>query len=405
MQNPIGNEASIADREELRELVWPDEDLEKNRKAYDLRYLRMFGTDAGIMLSQLVYLTGKGDDPDGWIYKTREEIFEEFGLDGRRALYAARDRLQTAGILETEKRPRMGWREGEYRIVKPSPTTHYRIDLAILADLLERFEQDPEGTIETLNRDFKLHSHNSGDNCASERYEAYRLNGTVSTVQTAQGVPLERYEPYRLNEPDRTAPYTKSTSESTSEGTYKDNNKDSALQAGKKQFSDENSKEVPTSLVLAAKEKEEKQEPYNTLGSEPHPFGDDGAWDRESTEGDEEPASARSNGRKEDEEPAEIEAHNTSRSEDTILEDHASPDRESAENLTEEQRQENKQRLSSLMENEAMTHNTLGSSINFLDDPDAWDRGSAEIESEEEVFEMARSVFGHAHEGGMDEAS
>ena len=141
MQNPIGNEASIADREELRELVWPDKDLEKNRKAYDLRYLRMFGTDAGIMLSQLVYLTGKGDDPDGWIYKTREEIFEEFGLDGRRALYAARDRLQTAGILETEKRPRMGWREGEYRIVKPSPTTHYRIDLAILADLLERFEQ------------------------------------------------------------------------------------------------------------------------------------------------------------------------------------------------------------------------------------------------------------------------
>ena len=85
-----------------------------------------------------------------------------------------------------------------------------------------------------------------------------------------------------------------------------------------------------------------------------------------------------------------------------------------------------------------MTHNTLGSSINSLDDPDAWDRGSAEIESEEhtngqmenqtmthntpgqalipvgahsesdcgdavieseeEVFEMARSLFGHAHE-------
>ena len=340
MQNPIGNEASIADREELRAKVWPDIEEDVNRVAYDVRYLRMFGTDAGILLSRLVYWTCKGDDPDGWIHKTREEVFEEFGLDGRRALYAARDRLQAAGVLETTKRPRMGWREGEYRVVKPSPTTHYRVDLAILAELLDRFEDDPDGTTESLKRHFKqsktatrshTRSHNSGDKPESERYE-----------------------PYRLNEPDRTAPYTRVTSEGTSGSTYRD----SALQAGKKQFSDENSKEAHASLVLAAKEKEEKQEPYNTLGSTPYPFGDDDAWDRATTEGDEEPADPRSNGWNEDEDQAAVEKHNTWRSADTILDD-----------------------------------------IRELD------RADAVIESEEEVFEMARSVFGHAHEGGMDEAS
>ena len=126
---------------------------------------------------------------------------------------------------------------------------------------------------------------------------------------------------------------------------------DSALQAGKKQFSDENSKEAHASLVLAAKEKEEKQEPYNTLGSTPYPFGDDDAWDRATTEGDEEPADPRSNGWNEDEDQAAVEKHNTWRSADTILDD-----------------------------------------IRELD------RADAVIESEEEVFEMARSVFGHAQE-------
>jgi hypothetical protein len=87
------------------------------------------------------------------------------------------------------------------------------------------------------------------------------------------------------------------------------------------------------------------------------------------------------------------------------LEDHPSPDRGSAENMTEEQRQENKQRLFAELMNKAMTHNTLGRSDPFFDDHSESDRGNPEIESEEEVFEMARSVFGHAHEGGMDEAS
>ncbi len=171
----------------------------------------------------------------------------------------------------------------------------------------------------------------------------------------------------------------------------------SALQAGRKEsLCKQRPKKDP--LSLSSQEKQEKGKTYNTLGSEPHPFGDDGAWDRQTTEGDEEPANSRSNGWNEDEDQAAVEEHNTWRSTDNHLGDHRELDRGSAENMTEEQRQENKQRLSSLMENEAMTHNTLGSSINFLDDPDAWDRGSAEIESEEEVFEMARSVFGHAQE-------
>ena len=83
---------------------------------------------------------------------------------------------------------------------------------------------------------------------------------------------------------------------------------------------------------------------------------------------------------------------------DNHLGDHRELDRETTENLTEEQRQEYWQRLSSLMENEAMTHNTWRSADTIWDDIRELDRETTEIESEEEVFEMARSVFGHAQE-------
>jgi hypothetical protein len=130
-------------RGELRDLVWPERDQE-NRKAYDVRYLRLFGTRAGLLLSQLVYWSDKGHDPEGWVYKTKDEIIEEFGLGSRYEVDQARHRLEDEGVLETERRPRHAWRDGEWRVVHPSPVLHYRVDLSALAKRLVELEQSSE---------------------------------------------------------------------------------------------------------------------------------------------------------------------------------------------------------------------------------------------------------------------
>jgi len=134
---------NLLSRGELRDLVWPERDQE-NRKAYDLRYLRLFGTSAGLLLSQLVYWSDKGHDPEGWVYKTKDEIIEEFGLDSRYQVDQARHRLEEEGVLETERRPRHSWRDGEWCVVHPSPVLHYRVDLLALAKRLEDLEQSSE---------------------------------------------------------------------------------------------------------------------------------------------------------------------------------------------------------------------------------------------------------------------
>jgi hypothetical protein len=128
-------------RGQLRSLVWPLTEEDINRKAYDLRYLRLFGTSAGLLLSQLVYWSDKGHDPDGWIYKTKDEIIEEFGLDSRYQVDQARHRLEKEGVLETKRRPRYDWRDGEWRVRHPSPVLHYRVDLLALAKRLDDLEQ------------------------------------------------------------------------------------------------------------------------------------------------------------------------------------------------------------------------------------------------------------------------
>ena len=134
-----GSRLEEMNREELHSLVWPKKD-EKNRNAYDLRYLRLFGTSAGVMLSQLVYWTTRGHDSDGWVYKTKEEIIVEFGLGTVYEVNKARHRLEDEGVLETERRPRRG-PDGTVR--HPSPVLHYRVKLAALAERLrEQAEQD-----------------------------------------------------------------------------------------------------------------------------------------------------------------------------------------------------------------------------------------------------------------------
>ena len=80
------------------------------------------GVTSGVFLSQLLYWTGKGKDPDGWIYKVQGEWEQETGLT-RREQETARKRLRQVGILQ-EKRAGVPAR------------LHYRVDVDKLIDLL-----------------------------------------------------------------------------------------------------------------------------------------------------------------------------------------------------------------------------------------------------------------------------
>ncbi len=52
-----------------------------------------------ILLCQLIYWSDKGLEPDGWIFKTREELFYETGLS-RREQERARLALRQRGFLK-----------------------------------------------------------------------------------------------------------------------------------------------------------------------------------------------------------------------------------------------------------------------------------------------------------------
>jgi DNA-binding transcriptional regulator GbsR (MarR family) len=58
-------------------------------------------TVATIFLTQFVYWTGKQNDPEGWIYKTQDEIGEETGLS-RSEQETARRQLKLKGLIEED---------------------------------------------------------------------------------------------------------------------------------------------------------------------------------------------------------------------------------------------------------------------------------------------------------------
>ena len=68
--------------------------------AYYAAFAKPLGSvEAGIFASQLFYWSGKGRDPQGWIYKTQAEIDAETGL-ARRSQETARRHLRQLGVLE-----------------------------------------------------------------------------------------------------------------------------------------------------------------------------------------------------------------------------------------------------------------------------------------------------------------
>lgn len=97
-----------------------------NALEFQAMAVRKFGPAAGIMARQLLFWDGRGQDPDGWIYKSRREMEKETGLT-RRQQEKARKVMGGLGVLEELKKP-----------VGPMKrkTLHYRLDHVRLMHLL-----------------------------------------------------------------------------------------------------------------------------------------------------------------------------------------------------------------------------------------------------------------------------
>jgi hypothetical protein len=61
------------------------------------------GATIGLFLSQLLFLSDKGANPDGWIYKSEAEMGKETGLS-KREQQTARRKLLSLGVLAIERR-------------------------------------------------------------------------------------------------------------------------------------------------------------------------------------------------------------------------------------------------------------------------------------------------------------
>ena len=79
---------------------------------------------AGLFLSQLLYWSDKGSEPEGWIWKTQEDWREEIGLS-RREQETARKHLVSLDVLEEQRR-------------SIPAKLYYRINFDALTRLLEQ---------------------------------------------------------------------------------------------------------------------------------------------------------------------------------------------------------------------------------------------------------------------------
>jgi len=78
----------------------------------------------GVLWSQFLYWHGKGEDPDGWIYKTRNDIEEETALT-RREQETARRKGRDLGLIEE-------------KLAGNPAKVHYRININRMAELLQK---------------------------------------------------------------------------------------------------------------------------------------------------------------------------------------------------------------------------------------------------------------------------
>src|SRR5919106_1688582 len=85
------------------------------------------GATTGLFLSQLLFLSDKGADPSGWVYKSEAEMGRETGLT-KREQQTARRKLLALGVIQIERR---GFKF----------TYHFRIVWERLYQVIQQFQR------------------------------------------------------------------------------------------------------------------------------------------------------------------------------------------------------------------------------------------------------------------------
>jgi hypothetical protein len=85
------------------------------------------GATIGLFLSQLLFLSDKGANPDGWVYKSEAEMGKETGLT-KREQQTARRKLLSLGVIVIM---RGGWKN----------TYHFKVIWEKLYQVIEKFQQ------------------------------------------------------------------------------------------------------------------------------------------------------------------------------------------------------------------------------------------------------------------------
>jgi hypothetical protein len=85
------------------------------------------GATIGLFLSQLLFLSDKGHNPDGWVYKSEAEMGKETGLS-KREQQTARRKLLALGVIAIM---RGGWKN----------TYHFKVIWEKLYQVIEKFQR------------------------------------------------------------------------------------------------------------------------------------------------------------------------------------------------------------------------------------------------------------------------
>jgi hypothetical protein len=86
------------------------------------------GATIGLFLSQLLFLSDKGHNPDGWVYKSESEMGRETGLT-KREQQTARRKLLSLGVIAIERR---GFKF----------TYHFKVIWERLYQVIEQFQRE-----------------------------------------------------------------------------------------------------------------------------------------------------------------------------------------------------------------------------------------------------------------------
>jgi hypothetical protein len=126
------------------------------------------GVTTGVYLCQLMFLSDKGNDPEGWIYKSEAEMGQETGLT-KREQQTARKKLLKLGVIEIK---RGGWRN----------MYHFRIDWENLLAVIADYQREQTGGTGGVNQQ-------TGGTAYPEQYHQ---NGATPTSEQQQSVSTQR---------------------------------------------------------------------------------------------------------------------------------------------------------------------------------------------------------------------